>query len=91
MKILPSIIRTVTPVIVGQVVAWLAMLDVSLSSDAQAGLATFLGGLITAVYYVLARLLEERFPWIGGFLGLAKTPDSYTKPTPKKKRGPKHA
>lgn len=87
-SILASIIRTVVPVAVGQVVAWLALLNVELTDDAQTGLTAFLGGLITAVYYVLVRLAEQKLPWVGVLLGLAKTPDGYSKPEGKHALGP---
>jgi hypothetical protein len=78
-NILASLIRTYVPIIVGQVVAWLALANIQLDDAAQAGLSTFLGGLITAVYYTLVRLLEEKFPQFGWLIGLAKSPDSYSK------------
>lgn len=76
--LIPSLIRTYTPVIVGQVVSWLLMLNIVLPSQAQAGLAVFLGGFLTAIYYTIVRLLEQRFPGVGVLLGLPKSPDSYS-------------
>lgn len=78
--ILKSFIRTAVPVAVGQVVAWLALINVALSADAQTGLSTFLGGLITAVYYLVVRWLENHVSWFGWLLGLAQAPDSYSNP-----------
>lgn len=80
--VIPSLIRTYTPVIVGQLVSWLLMLNIVLPPQAQAGLAVFLGGFLTAIYYTFIRLLEQRFPGVGVLLGLSKSPDSYSREDP---------
>lgn len=77
--LLASIIRTLVPIGVGQIVALLALASVILDQATKDALGTVLGGLITAVYYLAIRLLEQRWPAIGVLLGLAKTPDSYSK------------
>jgi len=77
--LLASIIRTLVPLAVGQIVAWLALASVILDEPTKNALGTFLGGLVTAVYYLIIRLLEQRWPAIGVLLGLAKSPDSYSK------------
>lgn len=77
--LLASIIRTLVPLAVGQVTAWLLLVSIVLDEPTKAALGTFLGGLITAVYYLIVRLLEQRWPGIGVLLGLAKSPDSYSK------------
>lgn len=63
-----SQIRTIVPIIVGALVSWLITLGIELDADSQTGLVVFLTGLLQAVYYFIARLLEKKYPSIGGFL-----------------------
>lgn len=70
-----SHIRTFTPVAVGQLAAWLITLGIELDADTQAGLILALGGLVTAVYYFIARKLEQKFPSMGWLLGSKKQPE----------------
>lgn len=77
-----SVIRTLVPVAVGQVSSWLLLLNVTLSQDAKTGLGAFLGGLITAIYYVGVRIIEQQWPGVGVLLGLPKSPDTYSKDAP---------
>jgi hypothetical protein len=74
-----SVIRTLVPVAVGQVASWFLLLHLTLSPASQSGLATFLGGALTAVYYVGVRVLEQQWPVFGVLLGLTKSPDTYSK------------
>jgi hypothetical protein len=74
-----SIIRTYVPIIVGGLVSWLLTAGIQLSADTQTGLIVALTGLITAAYYAGVRALETRFPAVGVLLGVAKSPDSYSK------------
>lgn len=83
-----SVIRTLVPVAVGQVSSWLLLLNVALSQDAKTGLGAFLGGLITAIYYVGVRIIEQQWPGVGVLLGLPKSPDTYSKDTPETKSIP---
>lgn len=76
---LTSLIRTYVPIIVGSFVGWLAVKGVSLDPNAIAGLTAFLGGLFSAVYYLVVRLLERKFPQVGILLGSTKKPE-YTVP-----------
>lgn len=77
-----SVIRTLVPVAVGQVASWLLLLNITLPLDAQEGLGAFLGGLITAIYYVAVRIVEQQWPAFGVLLGLPKSPDTYSAETP---------
>lgn len=63
-----SQIRTIVPIIVGALVSWLITLGIELDADTQTGLVVFLTGLLQAVYYFIARLIEKKYPQIGGFL-----------------------
>ena len=83
----PSIVRTIVPVIVGQVAAYFATIGVVLPDDVMAGLTAILGFAFTTVWYLAARWLEQRFPKLGVLLGWAAVPESYT---PAKDREPKH-
>lgn len=63
-----SLIRTVTPVVVGWLIALLPSLD-------SAATGAFVSSLLAALYYALVRVLEDRVsPKFGWLLGLAKTP-----------------
>lgn len=76
-----SLVRTYVPVAVGAFVAWLLTLGVELDPSAEAGLVTAGTGLLIALYYTLARLLERRWPWAGVLLG-ATTQPTYDQRTP---------
>jgi hypothetical protein len=78
-SLVASVIRTLVPVAVGQVASWFLLLHVVLPKDAEAGLATFLGGALTAIYYVAVRVLEQQWPTFGILLGLPSSPDTYSK------------
>lgn len=74
-----SIIRTYVPIIVGGLVAWLLTLGIELDASTQTSLIIALTGLIQAVYYAGVRALETRYPAVGVLLGVAKSPDTYSK------------
>lgn len=69
-----SFIRTVVPMIVGSVAGFLASKGVNLDPETTAALATFLSGLFSALYYIIVRVLEEKWPNAGILLGSKKTP-----------------
>ena len=70
--LITSLIRTWTPIIVGQLAGFLTAQGLDVGVDAIAGLTAFLGALFSALYYLAARLLERRFPQAGILLGKAK-------------------
>jgi len=74
-----SIIRTYVPIGVGALVSWFLTIGLDIDADGQAGLIVFLTGLSQAVYYAAVRALETRWPGVGVLLGVAKTPDTYSK------------
>ena len=53
------------PVIVGTVLSWLAARGFSLDDEATYGLTAFLTAAGIALYYTLARALEQRWPALG--------------------------
>lgn len=70
-----SQIRTIVPILVGALISFLATVGLQLDTDTQASLVIALTGLLQALYYFLARLLEQKFPKLGGvLLGSTATP-----------------
>jgi hypothetical protein len=69
-----SLVRTYVPIIVGSLASYLALKGIQLDATALAGLTAFLGGIISAVYYLVVRLLEKKFPQVGVLLGVAAKP-----------------
>ncbi|MFI6516553.1 hypothetical protein ACIBF1_13425 [Spirillospora sp. NPDC050679] len=82
-----SLIRTWVPVAIGALVTWLATeTGIVLDESTSAPLTVAAVGIVTAVYYALARLVEQRWPAVGRILvalGLAgrRTP-VYPAPRP---------
>lgn len=74
----PSIIRTLVPLAVGQIVAYAATLGLKIPEDVEVALAVILGFALTTVYYLAVRFLEQKFPKLGALLGWAAVPASYT-------------
>jgi len=70
-----SLIRTYVPILVGQVAAWLALKGVQLDDQTVVAATAALGGLLSAVYYLVVRLIEQKFPQIGVLLGSTKKPE----------------
>lgn len=70
-----SLIRTYVPILVGQVAAWLALKGVQLDEQTVVAATAALGGLLSAVYYLVVRLIEQKFPQIGVLLGSTKKPE----------------
>lgn len=81
----PSIVRTVTPVVVGYVLTyllgvetgWLRDLATSfgLTEDSiSTGLTLTVASILTSVYYAVVRWLEGNFPQAGVLLGMARQP-----------------
>lgn len=70
-----SVVRTLTPLIVGQVLAWLALTGVEVDSEFATSLTLLVGAVLTGVYYLGARIFEvyvsPRFGWL---LGVAAAP-----------------
>lgn len=63
-----SLVRTYVPIVVGAVAGYFASKGFDLDAQAQAGLIVGLSGLLMGGYYLLARLVEQRFPSFGGLL-----------------------
>lgn len=76
-----SLIRTWTPVGVGAVLTWLAVhFGLILDADTSAQLTVVGVAIVTAVYYLVARWVEAKWPGLGRILlalGLTKTQPKY--------------
>ena len=69
-----SLIRTYVPILVGALASYLLTLGLELDANAQLGLVTFLTALLQGGYYLLARILERRYPKLGLLLGSEAQP-----------------
>lgn len=68
---LPGYIRTIVPMIVG----WIVSVLTGWGLDADSATVTQLVvAIVGAVYYIIVRLLEKKFPKLGWLLGSPKTP-----------------
>lgn len=77
---LVSLIRTWVPIGVGSLISLLVVnYGIVVDESVTAQLAAGLTGIIIAGYYLLARLLERKFPQLGVLLGSTKEP-VYVKP-----------
>ncbi|WP_423058719.1 hypothetical protein [Brevibacterium linens] len=74
----PSIVRTLVPVAVGQIVSYFTTIGLTVPEEVQAALTVILGFVVATLYYLAVRFLEQRFPKLGALLGWAATPDGYT-------------
>lgn len=72
-----SLIRTYVPIAVGAVIAWLASRGIDIDAETQAGVIVALTGVLQALYYFVARILESRVPKLGGILLGRKTTPKY--------------
>lgn len=85
LALLTSIVRTVTPAIVGFVVSWFTSRGIEVDPELQTNIALVIALIATAVYYVVVRLLETYVtPKLGWLLGFAKAPAAYTAESPAK-------
>lgn len=75
-----SLIRTWTPTLVGAVLAWLAARGMEIDPNDAAAVVSGLTGLFIAGYYLLARIIERKFPSLGGLLLGSKAKPVYTDP-----------
>lgn len=74
-----SAIRTGVPMVVGFVVSWFTARGLELDENSVAGMVSFLTALIGWVYYLIARVIEMKFPKFGWLLG-SKSQPKYVKP-----------
>ena len=76
-ELIISLIRTFVPVLVGQIMTWLATIGVlDATGEISAQLITTFTLLFTTLYYALVRVLETKLsPKWGWLLGAAKAPE----------------
>lgn len=74
----PSFVRTLVPIAVGQVVAYVGTLGVDVPAKVEDAFTVVLGFIVASAYYTAVRFLEQKFPWMGALLGWAVTPDGYS-------------
>ena len=78
-----SILRTIIPVAVGGILGWLASAGIEADPELGSALVAAFTAAGTAIYYVIARVLEVHVsPKFGWLLGLAKSPDGYSEGQP---------
>ncbi len=70
-SVLPSILRTLVPLAVGYFLAWPAARWLGLTEEQVTSLITI---VISAVYYLAVRALEQLAPQFGWLLGWASAP-----------------
>ena len=68
-SLIPSIVRTLVPLIVSVLVGW-GLADTNLTDPVTAVLTI----LVTALYYIVVRLLEQHWSKIGWLLGYPSQP-----------------
>lgn len=75
-----SYIRTGAAILAGVIISWLVSLGLEVGETANTGLTMALTGVAIAVYYMIARALEKRWPIVGRWLlGSSRQPE-YTPP-----------
>jgi hypothetical protein len=73
----PAVVRTVVPAIVGTILAFFASHNIHVSTQWEDWLTAGLSMGLTGLYYVLASLLQSRWPLAGLLLGSTARP-TYT-------------
>lgn len=74
-----SLIRTITPVVIGLILAGLAKLGLGVDEAASTALNAGLDAFFIGGYYAAARWLEARWPSLGLLLGSTSQP-TYAEP-----------
>jgi hypothetical protein len=77
--LLLSFIRTIVPAIVGMVIGFFTTIGLDVDPEFEGALTAVLGTVFMALYYLIVRIIEMKFPIVGVLIGWAKSPDSYSK------------
>lgn len=81
-NIITGLIRTVVPALMGQLIAWLTTIGITVDQavvdNFNTMAITLLGVILTGAYYLLVRVLAKKYPKLELLLGSEKKPD-YTK------------
>lgn len=75
MNVMPSVIRTGVPLVVGVGVSFAAAKGIHVSPETEAQVVVLIGAAAASTYHWLVRLLEEHWPRFGWLLGLARSPE----------------
>lgn len=75
MNVVPSVVRTGVPLVVGVGVSFAAAKGIHVSPETEAQVVVLLGAVAASLYHWVVRLLEERWPRFGWLLGIAHAPD----------------
>lgn len=70
-SLLPSILRTVVPLLVGLLLTWPITAGLGITEEQATAVTTT---VVTAAYYLLVRLAEQYVPQLGWLLGYASAP-----------------
>lgn len=80
--LLLSYIRTFVPIAVGAALTWLGTsFGIVLPEEMSAQAAILATGAVVALYYLIVRALEKRWPFFGALLGAKREP-AYEAPIP---------
>jgi len=66
-----SIVRTLVPLVAGWIITYLVSLGFNID---QAALERVLYGVITGLYYIIERFIEQKWPAFGVLLGSTQQP-----------------
>lgn len=75
-----SIIRTGVPALVGALAAWLLAIGLDVPDELLGEAVAVLSAVATVGYYVLARVVERRWPSLSWLLGSGQQPAAYATP-----------
>ena len=70
-----SYIRTTVPIIIGALVAWLALRGINVPTGLVEPTTALITALAGTLYYIIVRKLEQKWPKLGVLLGVAKSPE----------------
>lgn len=70
-----SYIRTIVPAVVGAFVTFLIGKGINIPEDIVEPTTALLTAVVAALYYIIVRKLEQKWPKLGLLLGVAKTPE----------------
>lgn len=70
----PAVIRSVALLVVSWLASLLVSQGIEVSDENQLALVNGIALAMAALYYVVVKALEKRFPWVGYLLGSNKQP-----------------
>lgn len=75
MNVMPSVVRTGVPLVVGVGVSFAAAKGIHISPETEAQVVVLIGAVAASAYHWVVRVLEEHWPRFGWMLGMARSPD----------------